>query len=255
MDSNPYIQDKKELTEEANEIFQRVWKRVMPDSKESPIVLHPTTRLMSASPSEIANDEIGKDLSVSKQDLEPSQEQNSETLYKLSESDMNLHPIEVLAMDNLSSASSHQDNDFPLRSAVPCLGSQDMQYEKLLQKMIRKELQNWIYYRTLARRVNGSATRIFASMASDKLQNAKRLFAAYFLISGVQFWPERGTIPNITSYLTALRHRFIEEQQDSAYYIAAAAESTDPCLSQLFMEIAEGNLRHAYQIRILVEQI
>ena len=166
-----------------------------------------------------------------------------------------LLPMRTDNMGASNPADCPYKDDFPPRTDVPCLGLQSANFESVLQDRIDKELQNWLYYRSLARRVGGSAARVFASMAADDWQNAKRLSAVYFLISGVHYWPEKNNKIHITSYLTALRNRFIEEQQDAAFYVAAATESNDPCLSQLFLELAEGNLRHACQIRLLVEQV
>lgn len=247
MDSQPFIPNNTDLTEEAHEIFRRVWKRVMPDSQDSPIVIDSSKRVMTSVPNYSSNHKAVPELPPSNKD--------AKALQQDLKAEERLPHMEVLDVDNLSTVISHHKNDFPPRSAVPCLGSQNMPYEKLLQKMIQKELRNWHYYRTLARSVGGNVARVFASMAAADLQNAKRLSAAYFLISGVHFWPERGITPHITSYLTALRERFIDEQQDAAQYIAVATETSDPCLSQLLLEIAEGSLRHAHQIRLLVEQL
>lgn len=257
MDNKTYSPKKMELADEVNEIFQRVWKRVIPDSQESPIVVDPTRRKTAAIPNGAINSENTTELALpsSEQDVTTLQAQTNQMTQELSRTEASLAPMELVEMEDNSPVTSHRKNDFPPRTAVPCLGSQNVHYEKLLQTMIRKELHNWMYYRTLARRAGGSAARVFASIASDNWQSAKRLSAAYFLISGVHFWPERGAIPPIASYLTALRDRFIEEQQDAAHYIAVATESSDPCLSELLMEIAEDSLHHAYQIRLLVEQL
>lgn len=253
MESITVTPDKIELTDEANELFQRVWKRVMPDSQESPILVNSSKYSANETNTNEIHTEYAAETSLPNKELLPlhMQDQSNQMAPNLPMTE----PIrtELANMDEFSPC--HCKNDFPPRSAVPCLGSQNIHYEKLLQIMIRKEIQNWIYYRTLARRAGGSAARVFASMASDDLQNAKRLSAAYFLISGVHFWPERGGTPIITSYLSALRERFIDEQQDAAHYVAVATEASDPCLSQLLIDIAEDNLRHAYQIRVLIEQL
>jgi rubrerythrin len=244
-----------ELTEEANEIFKRVWKRVIPDSQESPIVVEPIKYGINGTPS--GTTDHASELSFPSSDEFPVsiQEQSNQMVHDQPQLEPDSRSAQLAKVEPYAPEASHYKNDFPPRSAVPCLGSQNLHYEELLKAMIRKELQNWAYYRTLARRAGGSAARVLASMASEDWQNAKRLSAAHFLISGVQFWPERAGTPNITSYLTSLRDRFIDEQQDAAQYIANATESTDPCLSQLLLDIAEGNLRHAYQIRLLIEQL
>ncbi len=145
-------------------------------------------------------------------------------------------------------------NDFPNGDAVSCLGSESLPFTGLLQEMIKKEIADWAYYRALAKRAGGAPSKVFSLMAAKELQHAKRLSAALFLISGFRYWPENTSKVNIPSYLSALRQRFLEEQQDASLYVAASSETIDPCLEQLFLEIAQSNGENAQQIRTLVEQ-
>ena len=41
----------------------------------------------------------------------------------------------------------------------------------------------------------GGPARVLAGLAGEKKRRAKRLSAAYFLISGVRYWPEGGEVP------------------------------------------------------------
>ncbi len=149
----------------------------------------------------------------------------------------------------------HCVNDFPPRSAVPWLGSCGPSFEGLLQELIRKEISDWNYYRTLARKAGGTAAKTLSAMAAEEWQCAKRLCAAYFLASGIHYWPDKTGKLNLTSYMGALRERFLEEQQDAETYSAAAVECQDECLCQIFEEIAALDRSHAHRIRLLVEQM
>ena len=142
-------------------------------------------------------------------------------------------------------------SDFPAGAIFLGEGTLDM--APLLQEMIRHELADMRGYQALAKRTGGTQARVFQAMAQEEKTHAKRLSAAYFLISGVRYWPEGGKAVPPTSYLGALRQRFGEEQAGMAAYLAGAEATTDPCLRQLFLELAREEWEHACKIRGLVE--
>lgn len=156
-----------------------------------------------------------------------------------------------------SGAPVEQQNggDFPSGDMVPCLGAASAEYGEQLREFIEDELSDWRYYQALARRAGSPGGRTLAGIAADEYRHAKRLAAAYFLISGVRYWPEKGTVAPAGSYLGALRHRFAAEQRGGADYLTAAAGCTDSCLRDLFLENAREEAAHAQQIRGLVEQL
>ena len=149
----------------------------------------------------------------------------------------------------------HPQGDFPDRRAMGFLGENCRDCEPLLQEMIRREISDWKEYQLLARRTGGAPARVFLAMASDEKRHAKRLSAAYFLISGVRYWPEGENAAPPTAYLGALRRRFGVEQESMAAYLAGAEATSDPCLRQLFLEHAREEWDHACKIRNLVEQV
>ena len=144
-----------------------------------------------------------------------------------------------------------RQSDFPAGAVFLGEGSLDM--APLLQEMIRRELMDMREYQTLARRTGGSQARVFQALAQEERTHARRLSAACFLISGVRYWPEGGKASPPATYLGALRHRFGEEQAGMASYLAGAEATTDPCLRQLFLELAREEWDHACRIRVLVE--
>jgi ferritin len=143
-------------------------------------------------------------------------------------------------------------SDFPTGAVFLGEGSLDM--APLLQEFIRHELGDMRGYQALAKGTGGPQARVFQAMAQEEKTHAKRLFAAYFLISGVRYWPEVGKVTPPTSYLGALRQRFGEEQAGMAAYLAGAEATSDPCLRQLFLDLAQEEWEHACKIRALVEQ-
>ncbi|MFR1233292.1 MAG: rubrerythrin [Evtepia gabavorous] len=134
------------------------------------------------------------------------------------------------------------------------LGPQCLDCAPLLQELIRRELADCREYQTLSRRAGGGPARVLAGLAGEKKRRAKRLSAAYFLISGVRYWPEGEKCPPVTSYLGTLRRRFAQEQATMAAYLTGTETTTDPCLQQLFWEHAREAWDQACKIRTLVEQ-
>lgn len=212
---------KQQDLEGANQMFQKVWKRVMNGTELCPIVL-----------------------------------EEKETA-KAPEKRVLPQGVPSCALPVLMAeehAQMHCKDDFPPRSAVPFLGSASAQMQELLQELIRRERYSAHFYRALGRRVGGTAARVFSGMVADNQKSAKRLCAVCFLISGVQFMPEVPPQISFPSYLGSLRERFIEEQQNAALYVAAATESQDPWLYRLFSDLAEEKMRHAKKLCLLVEQ-
>ena len=142
----------------------------------------------------------------------------------------------------------------PPREAV-CLGSASAVYGCMLQEFIADEIADWRLYQGLARRVGGSAGRTLSGMAADERRHAKRLSTAYFLISGVQYWPDKPPAAPAGTFLGVLRERFGAEQRGEAAYRAAAAETADPCLKELYLELAGDEGEHAWLIRGILEQM
>lgn len=149
------------------------------------------------------------------------------------------------------SGSRRPHSDFP--GACGVLGEACLACAGLLQEMVRRELADWREYQALARRAGGAPGRTLAAMAGEKKRRAKRLSAAYFLISGVKYWPEGEGAPRFPSYLGTLRRHFAQEQATMSAYLAGVEATSDPCLQQLFWEHAQENWTHACQIRKLVE--
>ena len=139
---------------------------------------------------------------------------------------------------------------------VSCLGGGSAMYAPMLREMMDGETENYRTYQTLARRAGNNGTRILGGMAADKRRSAKRLGAAYFLITGEQY-----RSPNMTGsrppmeLMSGLREQFIQEQRGAAAYGGAAQETADPCLRQLFRELGQESMGHSRMIRSLLEQM
>ena len=139
---------------------------------------------------------------------------------------------------------------------VPLLGASSAVYGPLLQRCIELEMVSFRTYRALSRRMPGPSAKLLASMAAEERRHARRLSAAYFLISGVRYLPpepSQGADRMEPAPAGVLRRRFAEEQRSETLYRAAAAECSDPCLSALFQSLAQEEAAHRDLILTLLE--
>lgn len=199
------------------EVFERVWRRVMPDGTNSPIQMDP-----------------------------PADERAREDRNARSET-------QVMEPTGLALPCREELRPEP---DVSCLGRGSEQYAALLREMIDGETEDFRTYQVLARKAGGTGTRMLSTMAADERRHAKRLATAYFLITG-----ERYQSPNQTGsrppmdLMNGLREQFIQEQRGSSAYQGAAQVTGDPCLRQLYQELAREEAAHARMIRSLLEQM
>lgn len=195
------------------EVFERVWRRVMPDQEASPIRLMPPEGQTQPTP---------------EQSLQ--EEQTGIALPQTRRGGMEQEGV--------------------------CLGHSSGMYAALLREMIDGETEDWRTYQAMARRAGGSAAKLLGTMAADERRHAKRLGAAYFIITGQRYQSPNQTGSRPTpDLMNGLREQFIQEQRGAAAYQGAAQESSDACLRQLYQELAEEEMLHARMIRGLLEQM
>lgn len=200
------------------EVFERVWRRVMPEDRpDCPFVLE------GDPPAETAVGTDGSQLPVPRQG---------------------------------SPAPLRMGDTYPAEEPdVPCLGAASAVYTQQMQRFIEGELADWKLYQALARRA-GSGGRALSAIAADERRHAKRLSTAYFLITGVRYWPmDRVAASGKGNLAAALRQRFADEQRGAAAYLAAAEDTADTCLRDLYLELAGEEDTHTWMIRGLLEQM
>lgn len=192
----------------SREVFERVWKRVMPESRED-------------CPFEVALPEE--------------------------------RPLPAVMDAAVPAMAGEVETG---EEEITCLGPASAVHGPQLQQYIDQELAAHRCCQALARRVPGSGGRMLSALAAEKRRRAKRLSTAYFLISGVRYWPmDRGGTPALQPVQAALREQFQAQQRGAACYRAAAAGTADPCLEALFHESAEEAEAHAQIIRGVLEQM
>ena len=144
----------------------------------------------------------------------------------------------------------------PSEGDVPCLGEASAIHGPQLQALIDHALGSWQTYHLLARRGQGSGSKALATMACDKRRHAKRLATAYFLISGVRYWPTPNSVlPQRMAYAGALRHCFHRAQRSELLYRAGAEETQDIALQELYLDLAHDESTHTWHLRGMLEQL
>ena len=201
---------------EGQEIFARVWRRVMPEGRpDSPIAVDVLPQPMDSQGELAVPQGAG---------------------------------LPVLPVPAAGEEASGED--------VPCLGGSCASHGALLQAFVDGELANWRAYQHLARRASGSGGRMLGTLAADERRHAKRLSTAYFLITGQRYQPQgQGGSRPTPDLMNGLREQFVQEQREAAAYQAAAEETADHCLKVLYLELAEDETLHARLIRNLLEQM
>ena len=125
----------------------------------------------------------------------------------------------------------------------------------VLQAFIADELSDWRTYQTLARRIPGGNGRALMGMAADERRHAGRLSAAYFLLSGVKFWPPAEPELPREGWMAILRRRYWAERKGAEAYRTAAGHTGDSALRELYLELAGDEEAHAGIIRGILERL
>ncbi len=136
--------------------------------------------------------------------------------------------------------------DAPPPEKPCCMGDGEREAE-LLRCFLRDELADAQTYRCLAALApSAEGRRLLRSFAADETEHAKRLQAAYFLITGETYGvtvvlPPQPKLP----WRDRLRQRYHEETCGAAHYAHAGKETADVCLARLFQSLSADEYRHA----------
>ena len=138
---------------------------------------------------------------------------------------------------------------------VPAPAEQSGGEGAVLQAFIADELSDWRTYQTLARRMPGGSGRALMGVAADERRHAGRLSAAYFLLSGVKFWPPAEPELPREGGMAILRRRYWSERKGAEAYRTAAGRTGDGTLRELYLELAGDEEAHAGVIRGILERL
>ena len=109
--------------------------------------------------------------------------------------------------------------------------------------------------RAMTRRASGACAKALSVLACDHRSAFRRLSAAYFLITGKRYTPKCAVPTLPTSLPLALRQQFLWEQQWEQKNKQGAQATADPCLKELYLELAQEGAFHAGCIRSILEQM
>lgn len=149
----------------------------------------------------------------------------------------------------LPQQSGHQESDFPGERTVPCAGAQ-------LPRQIHTALESARLYQALARRSAGSSNgRALSGLSAGQYRAARRLAAAYFLITGIAFWPREGLeLPQLSSYFGTIRTCYQQEERRAQAYLLEADSTGDEALAALYLDLAGQSRGHCQTLRAILEQ-
>ena len=206
------------LAVEDQELFARVWRRVMPEEEHSPIAI---------GPAQCPQEEAAEAFCPQQTSQKAGEEQAA--------------PKGLL----------------PLGAApdVSCLGEASLCYAPLLRERMDGAHGLWQAYQSLARRAQGHAGRQLSALAADQQSYLRQLGAVYFLLTG-QRYPHSARTPVPSGPVpSALREMFIREQQARQGYLQGAEQVQDPCLEALFQELGAEAELHMDSIRHILERM
>lgn len=120
-----------------------------------------------------------------------------------------------------------------------------------LQELVAECLAGAEIYRALARRSRRTGGEL-AALRDQKTAQARRLSAAYFIRSGVRYWP-RPAAPEGLGFLAALRERYLAEGRLHAR-LADLSRTTEPDLAELYALLTQETAHMVRQVRIVIER-
>lgn len=136
----------------------------------------------------------------------------------------------------------------PAASALPgdisdpcCMGTEAQLSLGVLQGFLEEECRQRMVYLAYARRMN-DRSGLLRRLADQSLVHIKKLAAAHYLITGRCVHPLAQS-PAVQPYTWCQLLRFCYHQEacDRFNYLRAADETTDPCLTELFQDLAEAS--------------
>ena len=123
-----------------------------------------------------------------------------------------------------------------------------------LQELVLVCLTDGSVYRDLARRTRRSVSDL-QELYQQKLRQAKRLSAAYFLMTGVRYWPREVTPVNPPEgFFPALRERYLAEGRLSKRLGNMSKDSGDDTLREIYADLSQETQDMTRTIRAIVER-
>ena len=155
-----------------------------------------------------------------------------------------------------TAAMARQESQLPGAAQNPCcMGSAAAEMLEVLTGFIEEELADRRYYLALSRQAPAWARQRLRDIAADEGNHARRLMAAYYLITGTCYRPAvPGGRISLGRWCPSLRERYHMEACGGMNYVRAADGTTDPCLAKLLNELSADEYRHAEELMAMLER-
>lgn len=136
-----------------------------------------------------------------------------------------------------------------------CMGTEAAELLEVITGYIEAALSDRRYLLALARQAPSWARRDLRDMAAELLDQARRLMAAHYLITGQCYRP---SVSRERIYLgrwcPALRERYHAAACSGFNYARSAEDAMDPCLTKLFEEMSKQSYAHAETLMGLLQR-
>ena len=136
-----------------------------------------------------------------------------------------------------------------------CMGSEAAELLEVITGYIEAALSDRRYLLALVRQAPSWARKDLRDMAADLQNQARRLMAAHYLITGQRCRPSVSTERIYAGrWCPALRERYHAAACSGFNYARSAEDSLDPCLAKLFRELSEESYTHAETLMGLLQR-
>lgn len=136
-----------------------------------------------------------------------------------------------------------------------CMGTEAAEMLNVVTGYIEAALSDRRYLLALVRQAPSWARKDLRDMAADLQDQARRLTAAYYLITGQCYRPSVSTERiYVGRWCPALRERYHAAACGGLNYARSAEDSLDPCLTKLFEELSKQSYGHAETLMGLLQR-
>lgn len=136
-----------------------------------------------------------------------------------------------------------------------CMGTEAAEMLGVITGYIEAALSDRRYLLALARQAPSWARRDLRDMAEELQDQARRLMAAHYLITGQRYRPSVSMERiYVGRWCPALRERYHAAACSGFNYARSAEDSLDPCLTKLFEELSKQSYAHAETLMGLLQR-
>lgn len=137
-----------------------------------------------------------------------------------------------------------------------CMGADAEGMTGTIEGYIADELADSAFYTAFAAKApNNSSRALMRTLAAAERGHAKKLMAAYYLITGKYYTLTPQAPDSLPSWRDGLRQRYHAETCGAMAYETSAADTTDMCLRKLFEEMSIDEYSHSDRILSLIASL